>query len=192
MELNESYWTERYLKGETGWDVGYASPALIEYMKEKPRTSRILIPGAGNAYEAEELWKLGFVDVYVADISEIPLQNLKNRLPGFPEDNLLHGDFFDLKGSYDIILEQTFFCALHPSLREKYARKVADLLSPAGELAGLLFDAPMNDDRPPFGGCRAEYLKILGKHLQVLHMEACPRSIRPREGKEVFFRAVKR
>jgi thiopurine S-methyltransferase len=134
---------------------------------------------------------MGFRNVYVADISEIPLQNLKNRVPEFPDDNLLHGDFFDLEGPYDIILEQTFFCARHPSLREKYAQKMAELLGPAGELAGLLFDAPMNEDRPPFGGCRAEYLEILGKYLNVLHMEACNRSIKPREGKEVFFRAVK-
>ncbi len=190
MELNSGFWTQRYLNGETGWDIGYPSPALIAYMEEKPRTSKILIPGAGNAYEAEKLWNMGFRQVFVADISEIPLQNLKNRVPEFPEDNLLHEDFFDLKGPYDIILEQTFFCALHPSLRENYAQKMADLLSPEGELTGLLFDAPMNHDKPPFGGSKAEYLEIFGQYLHVLQMEACNKSIAPRAGKEVFFRAA--
>lgn len=190
MELNRQYWTDRYLKGETGWDIGYASPALIAYMEDKSRDASILIPGAGNAYEAEKLWEMGFHNITVVDISEIPLRNLKKRIPDFPEEQLLHEDFFNLSGKYDFILEQTFFCALNPELREAYTKKMADLLNPKGELAGLLFDAPMNTDKPPFGGTANEYRQVLGKHLHVGHMEKCEQSIPPRAGKEVFFRAT--
>jgi hypothetical protein len=190
MELNREYWTDRYLKGETGWDIGYASPALIAYMEDKPRHVSILIPGAGNAYEAQKLWEMGFHDITVADISEIPLLNLKKRIPEFPEKHLRHEDFFNLSGNYDFILEQTFFCALNPDLREAYAEKMAGLLNPKGELAGLLFDAPMNTDYPPYGGTAREYRQVLGKYLQVLHMATCHQSIPPRAGKEVFFRAT--
>jgi hypothetical protein len=190
MELNREYWTHRYLKGETGWDIGDASPALITYMEDKPRHASVLIPGAGNAYEAQKLWEMGFHDITVVDISEIPLLNLKKRIPEFPKGQLLHEDFFNHSGNYDFILEQTFFCALNPDLREAYAAKMAGLLNPKGELAGLLFDAPMNTDKPPFGGTETEYRQVLGKHLQILHMEKCKQSIAPRAGKEVFFRAT--
>ncbi|MCG9911107.1 MAG: TPMT family class I SAM-dependent methyltransferase [Flavobacteriales bacterium] len=190
MNLDKTFWSSRYEQGETGWDIGYASPALIAYMENKPRTAKVLIPGAGNSYEAEKLWEMGFKNITVLDLSEIPLANLKTRIPDFPEKQLVCDDFFNHKAAYDIILEQTFFCALSPDLRTKYVQKMAELLAPGGELAGLLFDAPMNAEHPPFGGNKAEYLSLFGEKLQVLEMEACPNSIAPRMGKEVFFRAI--
>ena len=187
--LDESFWTGRYKNGETGWDIGYASPALMAYMKGKPLETRILIPGAGNAYEAEALWNKGYRRITVLDISNIPLDNLKKRLPGFPDEQLVCADFFGFTGSYDVILEQTFFCALPPALRPAYVDRMAELLAPGGELAGLLFDAPRHADKPPFGGSRAEYLALLSARLRVIEMETSAASIRPRAGKEVFFRA---
>ncbi|GIV42652.1 MAG: hypothetical protein KatS3mg034_1962 [Vicingaceae bacterium] len=54
--MKREYWEERWNKGETGWDIGYASPPLIEYaMQLEDKNKKILIPGAGNAYEAEFL-----------------------------------------------------------------------------------------------------------------------------------------
>eukprot|EP01034_Spumella_vulgaris_P007775 gene7775-9910_t len=144
MELNEHFWTNRYKTQETQWDIGYASPALMAYMEDKPLDAQILIPGAGNAYEAEALWNKGFKNIMVLDISNIPLENLKKRIPAFPDGQLCCADFFAFEGTFDIILEQTFFCALDPSLRPAYVKKMAELLKPTGELAGLLFDAPMN------------------------------------------------
>lgn len=192
MNLDKDFWSARYENAETGWDIGYASPALMQYMAHKDKSSRILIPGAGNAYEAEALWKEGFTDITVLDISEFPLQNLKKRMPDFPDGKLVCADFFAFQGQFDIILEQTFFCALNPSLRSDYAAKMAELLKPGAELAGLLFDAPMNADQPPFGGSKQAYLAILGEYLNVLEMEPTALSVKPRLGKEVFFRAVKK
>jgi hypothetical protein len=40
---------------------------------------KILIPGAGNSYEAEFLFRLGFKNVFVLDFAEAPLQNIKKR-----------------------------------------------------------------------------------------------------------------
>lgn len=190
--LDSNFWTNRYETGETQWDIGYASPALMAYMDGMPLDAAILIPGAGNAYEAEALWRKGFKNVTVLDISNIPLENLKIRIPDFPEAQLVHGDFFAFEGQFDIILEQTFFCALHPSLREAYAQTMPRLLKPTGELAGLLFDAPMNADKPPFGGTRAEYVALFDKYMHVEEMETSQLSIPPRAGREVFFRAKRK
>ncbi len=81
---------------------------------------------------------------------------------------------------------------LDPSLRTAYVKKMAELLKPRGELAGLLFDAPMHADKPPFGGSKAEYLELFAQHLSVREMETSNLSITPRAGKEVFFRAQRK
>jgi hypothetical protein len=42
-------------------------------------------------------------------------------------NQLLEADFFDLKGTYDLILEQTMFCAIDPQSCMEYAKKTAEL-----------------------------------------------------------------
>ncbi|GAA5022840.1 SAM-dependent methyltransferase [Marivirga lumbricoides] len=189
MELNESYWTDRYLEESTGWDIGYASPPIVHYVdKLVNKELKILIPGCGNAYEAEYLWKAGFKNVYLADISLTPLQKFAQKVPDFPEQHLLHQDFFLLEEQYDLILEQTFFCALHPSLREKYVQQMHQLLSIKGCLVGLLFNDPLNDDHPPFGGNKALYEQLFKKLFSIQKMETCYNSIAPRQGRELFIK----
>ncbi|GCD77017.1 MAG: methyltransferase domain-containing protein [Thermaurantimonas sp.] len=194
MKLDQAYWTERWLKGETGWDIGHPSPALIDFaVNHIPTDARILIPGAGNAYEAEELLHLGYSHVYVVDISEVPLRNLKKRFPDFPTNQLLHNDYFNLEGyQFDFILEQTFYCALNPSLRDNYVRKSYELLTSDGQMAGLLFDFPLTEAGPPFGGCYEEYLDRFSRYFEILTLEKTNKSIQPRMGKEFFFHVKKK
>lgn len=185
--LTEEYWTERYKHHETGWDIGYVSTPLKEYFDQlKDKSKKILIPGAGNAYEAEYLWKQGFKNVWVVDLSEAPLNYLKARVPDFPNDQLIHANFFDLKGKYDLIIEQTFFCALDPSLRAQYVYHMKELLAKGGKLVGLLFNVPLNADRPPFGGSRDEYKMLFSDSFNIYTMETAYNSIGPREGRELF------
>ena len=92
---NEQYWTERYQKNETGWDVGHPTTPLKEYIDQlENKQLRILIPGAGNAYEAEYLFEQGFKNVFVLDIAKNPLETFEKRVPDFPKEHLLHKDFF--------------------------------------------------------------------------------------------------
>ena len=59
--LDTNYWNERYLKNDFGWDLGTISPPLKEYFDQiKNKNLSILIPGAGNSYEAEYLVNNGF------------------------------------------------------------------------------------------------------------------------------------
>jgi methyl halide transferase len=52
----ENYWTNRYETASTGWDLGEPSMPLKTYIDQLENTAiKILIPGAGNAYEAEYL-----------------------------------------------------------------------------------------------------------------------------------------
>jgi SAM-dependent methyltransferase len=188
MNYYEAFWNHKYLSGETGWDIGHVSTPIKEYIDQlSDKDLKILIPGGGNSYEAEYLFENGFNNVYVVDISSIPLKNLAERIPSFPKENLLHADFFELEDTFDLILEQTFFCALDPSFRKEYVNKMYKLLKPNGKLVGLLFNIPLNDDKPPFGGNKDEYEKLFSEKFKIEKMETAYNSIPPRAGNELFF-----
>lgn len=187
----QNYWTKRYQEESTGWDIGYPSTPLREYIDQLVNKNIfILIPGAGNAYEAEYLWKKGFQNVFVMDISEFPLRQFQDRNPDFPKEQLLQEDFFQHKTQYDLIFEQTFFCSFIPTdeNRNRYAKQMASLLKPSGKLAGVWFDIPLADDleKRPFGGDKALYLSYLGQHFKTITFESSYNSIPPRMGSELF------
>jgi methyl halide transferase len=189
MQLNEKFWNERYISGNTGWDIGYISTPLKEYFDQLTNKSlRILIPGCGNAYEAGYLLNSGFKSVHVLDISEKLVADLKTKLSAWPGKGLeiIHGDFFKHKGKYDLIIEQTFFCAINPSLRAEYAKKASELLDKGGKIAGLLFNTRFEKDGPPFGGSKEEYLEYFMPYFNIKVMEEAYNSIPPRKGKELF------
>ncbi len=188
----EEYWDQRFREGSTGWDIGSPSRPIKEYIDQlKNKGLRILIPGCGNAWEGGHLFENGFRNTYLLDISPTALAGFKKRVPGFPEDHLLQENFFDHQGQYDLIIEQTFFCALHPSLRTRYAEQMANLLKPGGKLVGLLFEME-KDDGPPYGGDRKEYIRYFKPYFHIRVLEEAYNSIKPREGAELFVLLVKR
>ncbi|MGB3468113.1 MAG: SAM-dependent methyltransferase [Cyclobacteriaceae bacterium] len=185
-KLDADYWTERYINEQTGWDTNGITTPLKEYFDQlSDRNMKILIPGAGNAYEAGYLWKQGFRNVYVMDWSETPLKNFAGEYDDFPSDQLLNEDFFAHDGVYDLIIEQTFFCAFEPKLRSDYARKISKLLNTNGKLVGLLWNCDF-ESGPPFGGSEQEYRTIFDPFLTIEKMELCYNSIKPRTGREYF------
>ena len=189
-KLSSEFWSDRYQSRQTGWDLGQVSPPLKAYFDQlEDKNLRILIPGCGNGYEAEYLWNAGFKNVHVVDLAKEPLQNLKERCPGIPDSSLHQGDFFDHNNSYDLIIEQTMFCAIDPSLREKYAQKVKELLVDGGKLVGVMFNREF-EGGPPFGGSKEEYLNTFNDFSD-LNMEECYNSIEPRQGSELFVRIGK-
>jgi len=193
MKINKSFWNNRYLNNDTGWDIGEISTPIKNYIDQLDNKDlRILIPGCGNAYEAEYLFNNGFKNVYVIDISHLALQQFKNRVPNFPENQLICGNFFEHNSQYDLIIEQTFFCAIDPKLRSDYAIHSAKILKPNGKLVGLLFDAPLNTEHPPFGGNKLEYISYFEPYFNIAIMERSHNSIKPRSDKELFIKLVKK
>ncbi|MFI2743975.1 methyltransferase domain-containing protein [Zhouia sp. PK063] len=189
MKLNKTYWADRYQEQQTDWDIGYPSTPLVNYINQiQQKDLKILIPGAGNAYEAEYLYKNGFKNVFVLDIAEEPLLNFEKRVPEFPINHLINEDFFNLEMQFDLILEQTFFCALPLNKRTNYVTQAYHSLYPKGKLAGLLFNFPLNNESgPPFGGSKKEYIALFEKHFKIKTLEPCINSIKPRQGNELFF-----
>jgi thiopurine S-methyltransferase len=196
-EYQKKYWTKRYLEKNTGWDIGYPSTPLKEYIDQlEDKSISILIPGAGNAYEAEYLWQKGFQNVFVMDISEFPLKQFEKRCPDFPKTQLLVEDFFQHKTQYDLIIEQTFFCSFVPNNenRNRYAKQMANLLKPKGKLVGVWFDIPLTGDleKRPFGGNKNLYISYLSPFFETKTFERCYNSIPPRVDNELFGILIKK
>lgn len=193
IDLDAKFWNEKYRQGYTGWDLGYPSTPLKEFIDQvDDKTKKILIPGAGNGYEVEYLWICGFKNVTVVDLAHIPLERMNEKLPSDHTFSLIEGDFFDHSGKYDLILEQTFFCALPPYKRYDYVTQMKELLKPKGVLAGVLFNIEFNPPGPPFGGNIDEYKNLFQPHFDIRHFEQCYNSIPPRMGTEIFIHLTKK
>jgi len=193
--LNEEYWNSRYLNHQTNWDIGFPSPAIVKWFeKQKNFNLKILVPGAGLGHEVIYAFNKGFNNIYYLDYAEDAIRSFKKRCPNFPEDHILIGDFFDLKLTdyFDIIIEQTFFCAQHPSQRENYVNKTHKLLKPNGKLIGLLFETEFDKKGPPFGGGKNEYLNLFDKKFKPLKLSNTNLSIPQRKDAEIWIEFLKK
>lgn len=193
LPLGETYWNNQYEANATGWDLGEVSPPLKAYIDQlTDKSLRILIPGCGNTYEADYLLQQGFTDVTVIDIAPLLISQLKEKYKGNPHIKIILGDFFQHEGRYDLVLEQTFFCAINPPLRKDYVSKMHELLAPNGKLVGVLFDREFEQQGPPFGGCKCQYEPMFEKYFNAKTFELCNNSFVKRKDTELFINLVKK
>ncbi len=185
--LDKDYWDNRHKKGDTPWEIGKISPPLKAYFDQiTDKNINILIPGVGDAHEAEYLVAQGFSHISICDISPTAIAKVKNQLKEYPHLLYITNDFFKIDGKYDLIVEQTFFCALDPLLRNNYVNKIFDLMSKEGTLAGVFFASHFQHEGPPFGGDINEYKSLLSIKLHIHQIQMCYNSIPPRQGNELF------
>ena len=100
---------------------------------------------------------------------------------------MLHEDFFCLDdshdGIYDLVLEQTFFCAIAPRQRKDYIQKVSRVLKPEGMLVGLFYN-PNKEGGPPYN-TTCEDIKIhFSKYFKIKQLEKTLLSVEHRKNKE--------
>lgn len=189
--LDQAYWDAQYRAKATGWDLGTVSPPIQELIDTiEDKNSAILIPGGGNSYEAEYLLQQGFTNITVIDISPTLIEVLQQKFVNQPHVKIILGDFFEHQAQYDWIIEQTFFCALPPTMRPKYVWKMHQLLAPKGKIAGLLFNREF-EEGPPFGGNKLEYMNLFSGAFTILKMDVCTNSVRPRANSELFIELEK-
>ncbi len=186
--LDEHYWSNRYQNQTDTWDLKAVSTPLKEYIDQLTNKNiSILIPGCGNGYEAEYLLQLGFTNITLIDISPVPIKNMQEKFVSHlnKEINIILGDFFALHQTFDLIIEQTFFCAIDPLLRQQYANKMYELLKVGGKLVGVLFNREF-EAGPPFSGSKEEYQLLFAKKFNIKTLEKCYNSIEKRKDTEVF------
>ncbi len=187
MRFDQYFWKKQYKDNKTGWDIGYISTPIKEYIDQlEDKDIKILVPGAGNAYEVEYLHQQGFYQVYLLDYVQDPIDAFLKNTPDFPKEHIINTDFFLHKGQYDLIIEQTFFSSLNPNKRQDYINQMHHLLSPKGKLVGLLFQIEFNNNFPPFGGNKEVYYSLFNEKFEIKKLETAYNSIKPRANNELF------
>ena len=193
FESGEAFWNNQYNANTTGWDLGQVSPPIKDYIDQlRDKNLRILIPGCGNSYEAEYLLQNGFTNITLIDIAPTLVKQLQQKFINNPNIKIILGDFFYHDGEYDLILEQTFFCAINPLLRKDYVAKMKALLATNGKLAGVLFNKEFEQQGPPFGGCKSQYISLFENDFYLKTFEPCHNSFAKRQGTELFINLVKK
>lgn len=193
MKLGQEFWNDRYLTQNIQWNLGQVSPPLKQYFEQiTNKEIKILIPGCGNAYEAEYLSQLGFTNIVLIDIAPKIVEELKDKFEHKNNIQVIHDDFFNHINTYDLIIEQTFFCALNPDLRKQYVEKMHQLINTNGKLVGLLFNKIFEADGPPFGGTIEEYILLFNKYFHLNTFENCYNSFSKRENTELFINCTKK
>ncbi|OAL02056.1 S-adenosyl-L-methionine-dependent methyltransferase [Phaeosphaeriaceae sp. SRC1lsM3a] len=140
------------------------------------KRGKALVPGCGKGYDVALLASYGYdayglevskhaadaANKYLSDPGEGPFEGeyaIKDAKTGKGIMKCLLGDFFDdawLKETsgkgFDLIYDNTFLCALPPSLRPKWAERMVELLSPDGILVCLEFPThkPAKSAGPPW------------------------------------------
>ena len=191
--ISKTYWNSQYDSNTTRWDLGEVSPPIKEYIDQLTNKNlRILIPGCGNSYEAAYLLQQGFTDITVLDIAPTLVEKLQKKFSNISEIKIVQGDFFKHMGTYDLVLEQTFFCAIDPIDRPLYLSKMKDILVAGGKIAGVLFGKEFEEAGPPFGGFKEQYQSIFEHDFIIKMMDTCYNSFIKRQGKELFITLIKK
>jgi hypothetical protein len=204
-ELTHQRWIDMWNAGiQPGqvFDVASASPLLLKLISEgKVPNGRALVPGCGRGYDVTALatkqrYVLGL------DIADSAVQAARERLSALPDEECSYkpnaefstASFFDLDAAapdhhYDFIYDYTFLCALDPSVRPQWAKKMAELVKPKGELLTLIFPIrPPDEKGPPFQVSMELYRELLlpvgfqCEELALLPPELCHAG---RDGSEV-------
>ncbi|KAG0240856.1 hypothetical protein BGW41_006611 [Actinomortierella wolfii] len=194
--VREEGWDKLWEKDIHPWDNPTPSPALIELIEQKPikdqipKTGRVLVPGCGRGVD---VFYLGNEQrpAFGMDISPIAVQQCKDirESKGISASHadFLCEDFFKYKapeGGYSLIYDYTFFCAIHPSMREAWAKKMAELIHPGGVLITLIYPLREPDEfGPPFYVTVDAYRNLLQDNFENLLLDECT-SFPRRQGME--------
>lgn len=183
-------WEKCWEDGLTPWDLGRPTP-IVEHlhMKEMLPKGRALVPGCGSGHDVVAL---ACPERYVIglDVSDVAIRKAKELSSSSPNANhfsFIKEDFFTWHPSelFDLIFDYTFFCAIEPSMRPAWGRRMRELLKPDGELITLMFPIDDHIGGPPFSISVADYEKVLSPlGFQAISIMENELAIGPRKGRE--------
>lgn len=181
-------WQGHYDRGDLMWDIEQVSPPFANLWEErKVSPGKAIIPGCGRGHEVVYFAERGFdmtgVDFAVGAVTHLERTLAERDLRA----RVIHGDFFSLDVShddcYDIMFEQTFFCAIAPSQRSLYVETVTRILKKGGLLVALFYETGTVGG-PPFNTTCADIQNYFPPNFVVEYLEKAGDSIERRKGKE--------
>jgi len=219
FEKEGKNWSILWEQDCTPWNSGIPAPPLEHFLDinhptiselriQNKNTATVFIPGCGHGYECLLFARYGF-NVIGLDISNRAIAvaqeviEKEKNIDVRSRIKLIVDDFFEhiplSTGGYEIIFDYTFFCALEPNLRQRWADTVARIIVPQkGRLLTLMFPVPESitgldkpSDVDPNGPPFIVWPKLYSNHLsqagfENLFLEKSNKSIKPRFGREWF------
>lgn len=189
MEEPRDYdWAAHYAAGDTPWDLGGPHPELSSRLAggglAPPREgAQVLVPGCGHGHDALAFarrgWTVTAVDL-VAQLGESVGRELAKRGGRFVlGDALTVGAPGEVAGSFDLVWDHTFFCALPPASRTAWGVVAGRVVGPGGRYVALVFPTgkPLAEGGPPFGMTTDDVAKALGASWRLVEDRAVARSV---------------
>ncbi|GHV12181.1 hypothetical protein AGMMS49938_04220 [Fibrobacterales bacterium] len=190
------YWENWYAEGKDTWDLGCATPALLEFFKHPscPKKGSVLVPAAGRGWDAEAWAKRGH-SVLAVDFSPTACDCLENLSQRTQNLRMLNLDMFLLspknkeKGGekFDIIYDYCTFAGVHPGRRDEYFEMLLKMLKDDGVVVFFLFplhEEYSDDYNPPHSTTEGE-LAVRFKGVFKVEKKIKPtKSIKRRAGRE--------
>ncbi len=189
-------WQKHYDENDLGWDLGQVAPPFVSLLESNTIKPGItLVPGCGRGHEVIFLAENGF-DVTAVDYSPGAVNHLKMVLQERKLiSQILHMDFFSLDSThdelYDLLIEQTFFCAISPTQRPLYVATVARVLKKGGMIAGLFYNTGQ-EGGPPFNTTRGDIIKHFSSLFEIRELSQARNSAEQRKDKEWLAILVKK
>lgn len=181
-------WQEHYDADDLRWDLGEVSPPLKQlWSEQKIIPCPVMIPGCGQGHEAVYLADRGF-DVTAVDYADGAILRLNRLLDerGL-QGRVLQEDFFELgpehDGAYDLLVEQAFFCAIHPTDRVRYVQTAARILKPGGWITGLFYQTE-EEGGPPYNTTEKDIVDYFSPEFSIEYLGKTAHSVESRRDKE--------
>lgn len=181
-------WQKHYDEDDLAWDLGEVAHPFVRLWEDKVLTpGTLIVPGCGQGHEVIYFAERGFqvtgVDYSPGAVKLLCDSMNRRSLSG----QVLHRDFFELEAAhdqiYDAMLEQTFFCAIHPDQRSAYVETVSRILKPGGLLFGLFYETG-EEGGPPFNTTEADIQNHFAAAFDIERLEKCSFSSEKRKDKE--------
>ncbi len=189
-------WARHYADGDTPWDLGGPHPELSLRLASGAlapprRGARALVPGCGRGHDALALarrgWCVTAVDLVPTAATEIAAELARGG------GSVVVGDVLALTperlgGTFDLIWDHTFFCALPRELRAQWGRVAVACLAPEGAYVALVFPVgkPEAEGGPPHGMSTADVAAVLAPELHVVEDSPVTRGVGRRTWPERF------
>ncbi len=192
--VDKAFWQGIYDAGNPRFDVGAASPPLVDWLDANPSgPGRAVVPGCGYGHDVIELARRGLFAVGIDFVTDaiMSARAAAQRAGVAARAHFLDQDVFALSsehdGGYDLLFEQTCYCAIDPSRRDEYAALAARLVAPGGLLLFVVYPADGHQGGPPFAIDPDEIGPRFDEEFELLRMGLPARTSKPtRADKEQF------
>jgi len=189
------YWEILYEEGMDEWDLGEATPALLDFFKHPscPEKGNILVPAAGRGWDAEAWARRGH-NVVAVDFCSSAFDALEKLSDNNSNLTALNADMFLLnlhngKASleqFDIIYDYFGFNSVHPGRRDECVEMWLRMLKDDGLLIG--FFCPLCGEKygegPPYSISKEELEVRFNGMLEIKERIVPKKSVKDRAGRD--------